>query len=284
MDTPESSSRTSGSIEGPASSPPPPRWSTLILEAVAILVLLLDMRIGYVLSFAQEGNSAEATGAAFAPPILVLLVLLAFRSFGKAKTRRSKAVIACWVLGIMLVSQSSRAGQERQARVLTDAERTGLAIDGDLIRHRGLGFTLPYPHNGFKFNVDVQASLATQLRDQQSMTAWGLTSTIRSGVVIIEVTKGFKITHESFERFTGGLRRSIDTGATKLLVDSLRWDVMVDDYRLAVVSGAGVYIKTRCLAPNGSRQAGFIVCVMTLASDSTSLDFVRDGLRLVDRG
>jgi hypothetical protein len=84
--------------------PPPLRRSTLVLEAVAILVLLLEMRVGYVLTFAQEGNSAEATGAAFAPPILVLLVLLGFRGSGKAKTRRSRATIACWVLGIMLVS------------------------------------------------------------------------------------------------------------------------------------------------------------------------------------
>jgi hypothetical protein len=263
--------------------PPPVRRSTPVLEVAAVLLLLLEMRVGYVLTFAQEGNSAEATGAALAPPILVLLVLLAFRGFGKAKTRRSKAIIACWVLGIMFFSLSARASQERQDRVLTDAERAGLAIDGDLILHRGLGFTLPYPHNGFKFNADVQGFLAKQLPNQQSMTAWGLTSTIRSGVVIVEVTKGFKITHESFERFTGGMRQSMDTGAAKLLLDSLRWDVMVDDYRLSVLSGTGVYIKTRCLAPNGSGRGGFIVCVMTLANDSTSLDFVRDGLRLVDR-
>jgi hypothetical protein len=273
--------------DGPAAQVPDPTrarvstratLSTVLPEALATLLLLLDMLLGYAAGVASASNRSEAAGAVVATPVLLGVVLGSFHLFGKAKTRRSRAMTACWTLAIIGLAQGETYSRTRHHGGLTNADRAGLRIDGSMIRHERLGFVLPSPGKGFAFDAKMQGSLTQALAGHPNMAAWALADSGESRAVFVEAITGVN-DRESFTRFVKGMRGTVGAASTTVLQDSLAWSDASHEFRLSLVTKAGVYSKTRCLPSADPAPTAVAVCVMTFTHDLTSLDFVRDGLR-----
>ncbi len=283
MSDPESASQ-SPPLAPPAGStaPPPPvaapRRSTLVLEGVAVLLLALNVLASFGKASAEQRGVAYALGAAVAPVVLVLVVLGVARFFKRARTRRSRAVFACWASGIFLVGTVSWRGQEQGQRAMTQGERSGLAFQGETLRHAPLGFSLPRPGPGFDFDATAQAAMNREMGGTPNVAGWIL-SNGEGSVVIVEAVKGTRPTRGGFAEFATGLRESAAAVGAAILVDTLEWAGATPEYRLVARTQNDRYQKMRCLHSGTSRAVPLIVCVATDAPDSTALDSVRAGLR-----
>jgi hypothetical protein len=219
--------------------------------------------------------------------VLLLIVAAVYgiaRLIRRHKTPPAAAAVAFWTLltlaGLDMIRAVGGGGPHAATAVLTAADRQGLEIAGDSIRHRGLGFAMPSPGPTFAPSPALQARMDSSLSGHPDMVAWVLTSTDVHATLIIQLMK-FPFSDEArFRSFARGLHNTL-TGAkgVTVLIDSVRWEPPDGDYRLAVRYPVGTFLRTRCISrsrPDGS----FVLCAQTGSGDSDALASVRDGLSM----
>jgi hypothetical protein len=222
----------------------------------------------------------EMVGAALVPILLVLVVWVVARLFKRGRTPRSFFTIAFWTLAVLFVIDlAGLVGQAAGSLAVTDADRAGLEIGEDSIRHAGLGFVLPSPGPGFAADSELQALITQQYAGQGAMVAWGLRDPNQSALVLIQVTKG-KQTEPGFRAFARGMKRGVtESGRARILEDTLRWQDGKGEYQVTFMHENGVYSTMLC---RGGRfnTVSRVVCVQTSSLERDGLAFVRAGFSL----
>jgi len=181
------------------------------------------------------------------------------------------AAVAFWTflvfagVNLMTVDQASRATS------LTDAERHGLELGADSIRHASLGFSIPNPGTDFTESPQLQARMDSGLVSHRDIAGWVLSRTDGRANVVLQVIKMPLLDERRFRGFIRGMRSSTDElKGSSVLSDTVLWEPPNGEYRLTVLNPPGIFIQTRCLAR--SRPDGhFVVCVQTASADSSAL-------------
>jgi phosphatidylglycerophosphate synthase len=88
-----------------------PEKSPVALEIGAVVLLFLDVILSFLIASAKHLQGVELGTYALGPVIFLLIVLGIARMMGKAKTRRSRAVIA--VVFLLIVFMSNLSGLNR---------------------------------------------------------------------------------------------------------------------------------------------------------------------------
>jgi hypothetical protein len=179
-----------------------------------------------------------------------------------------------WVNGVTSGGQGFQAIRSPADTIVTDAERQGLQIGSDSIRHAGLGFVLPHPGSGFRVSPELQRQLDAGLSGEPSMAAWALRDTALGQSLVILVGKFGPVNEAGFRMYAAGMKEGIKK--SKVVADTLNWRDPVGEYRLTLLHPAGVYITTRCL---GKKEHSAIVCVQATAAQPNAMEASRTGLR-----
>lgn len=85
----------------------PVRW-----EIAATVLLVVSSFLALSAGIRQGGPGPEVLGRALRSVVFTLVVVGVFRLFGKARTRRSRAVIAFWTLVVLLIGQFGTVVQQ----------------------------------------------------------------------------------------------------------------------------------------------------------------------------
>lgn len=100
--------------------PAVPEKPPVALEVGAALLLVIDLILSFQLGSAKHLEGVELGTYALGPFIFLLIVLGVARMIGKAKTRRSRAVLAFSFLAFVLIadlSGLSRLSERQQSSV-----------------------------------------------------------------------------------------------------------------------------------------------------------------------
>lgn len=162
-----------------------------------------------------------------------------------------------------------------RATSFTPAERIGLKVDADSVRHRELGFAFPSPGLEFALADSLPTAALTVVRDQP-VFMWVLHNADSTETVMVTVVKGLK-TEDDLRRFATGVRRQLERLATSVVEDTIEWNDAVREARFAVQTETGYSIAWRCSATLRA-QPGLLTCVMTASPDQQRLADVRGGL------
>jgi hypothetical protein len=253
-----------------------------------IVVLVLSALLAPVASGGDELVSAERWGYLIgygtAPLLLGGLVLLVARLMGKAKAPGAGAKVVFWtaatvfVLNIIGVMGRGAITASPPSPV-TEAERQGLEIGPDSIRHRGFGFALPHPGTGFHPAPDMQRLLEEQFATQPEVGGWALQDSGSGGVVVVLITKAGRVSETTLRAFAKGVRKGVGTEqGWGVLEDTIEWVGPGGEYRFWARNEAPAYLGIRCL-PGRRPEASVIVCVETVSrGGDDGLRFVRAGL------
>ena len=251
-----------------------------------ILVLVLSVFLALIAPEADGlGGVALAgyvMGTLMVPLLLAGLVLLVARLIGKAQAPGAWAQVVFYTVAVVVAFDwTAFVGKTRRPPTsgpVTEAERQGLEIGPDSIRHRGFGFALPHPGKDFQAAPDMQRALDEQFATQPNLGGWALQDG-GSGVVVVLITKGGRVTEPILRAFANGVRRGMAKGeAWGVLEDTLEWSGATREYRFWARNDLPAYLGIRCL-PGTRPDAPVIVCVETVASGREDrLRFVRAGL------
>ena len=227
--------------------------------------------------------SARLLGAAVAMVLIVGVVIAGVRVAGRARTLASKAKVAVWTLVALLVlnySSFSRhalsPGTTISRIAVTDAERQGLTVTADSITHALFGFTLPIAGANVtrspEFERRVMASFGEH-RDQ--MMVWVFRDTVQRQVLMLQVTKLARVNESRLREFAAGMRNALSKATP---VDTtFAWRDSLGVFEMHGVQPTGLHFAVRCLARMG--RLG-VVCVQTMAAESSALEASRAGLAL----
>jgi hypothetical protein len=251
---------------------------------VALMVLSALLTVGAP----EAANAGRIVGAALAPLLIAGVVLLVARLFGKARAPGAGARLVFWTVGVVFLlnvaSFGLRAPGFVASRSVTDAERQGLAIGRDSIRHTGFGFALPSPGATFRSDSEMQRAIEAQFAKQPNVGGWALrdggSGEGKGGVVIILVTKGGRVTEPLLRAFAKGVRRGVASAEFNMLEDTVVWVGASGEYRFWGQNRDYTYLGIRCL-PGGRSEVPVIVCVETVSASrrgDDELEFVRKGL------
>jgi hypothetical protein len=94
-------------MEAPVAPAAVPEKSPVVLEIGAVLLLLIDLALSFLLGSAKHLQGVELVTYALGPFIFLLIVLGVARMIGKAKTRRSRAVLAFTFLAFVFIADLS---------------------------------------------------------------------------------------------------------------------------------------------------------------------------------
>jgi hypothetical protein len=252
-----------------------------------ILVLVLSAFLTPVPPDAYKLVGAERwgylVGRVLAPLAIAGVVLLVAKLMRKAQAPGAGAKVVFWtvtaVFVLNLLGAVGRGALTAPARgPVTEAERAGLEIGPDSIRHRRFGFALPHPGKGYRAAPDLQRALDEQFATQPNLGGWALQDS-GSGVVVVLITKGGRVTEPLLRAFANGVRRGMAKGEDwGVLEDTLEWSGATREYRFWARNDAPAYLGIRCL-PGTRPAAPVIVCVETVAQGREDrLRFVRAGL------
>ncbi len=257
---------------------------------IAFMVLSALLTVGAPEAAADRGAAyaGRIVGAALAPLLFAGVVLLVARVFGKARAPGAGARLVFWTVGAVFLLNVAGLGLRAPgfvaSRSVTDAERQGLEIGRDSIRHRGFGFALPSPGATFRSDSEMQREIEAQFAKQPNAGGWALrdegSGEGRGGIVIILVTKGGRVTESLLRAFAKGIRKGVANAEFNMLEDTVVWVGASGEYRFLGQNRDYTYLGIRCL-PGGRPQAPVIVCVETVSASrrgDDELEFVRKGL------
>lgn len=250
-----------------------------------IVVLVLSALLSPILSGGDALVGPERwgylAGSAAAPVILGIVVLGLARLIGKARAPGAGVKLVFWTATIVLVlSIIGVAGRGAAAAgPITEAERQGLEIGPDSIRHAGFGFALPDPGKSFRAAPEMQKMLDAQFAKQPTVGGWALQDSSSGSTVIVLITKVGRVTEPALRAFANGVRKGLAAGeGWDVLEDSVEWAGTSGEYRFLARHQAPAYLGIRCL-PGRRPEAPVIVCAETVSRGGEDrLQFVRAGL------
>jgi hypothetical protein len=251
---------------------------------ITFLILSGFLALGAGAERGTADNAGRVVGAALAPLLIGVIVLLVARLFGKARAPGAGAQLVFWTVGVVFLlnvaSFGLRAPGFVASRSITDAERQGLEIGRDSIRHQGFGFALPSPGATFRPDSEMQRQIAIQFAKQPNVGGWALGTGAGGAVVIVLVTKGGRVTEVPFRAFAKGVRTGVAGAGLNVLEDTVIWTGANGEYRFWAQNPQYTYLGIRCL-PSNREQGSVIVCVETVSASrrgDDELEFVRTGL------
>lgn len=263
--------------------------SSALFVVGAVILFALNIFLGALGASTARGTPyliGFLFGGAFILVAVGLVVYGIARALGKARTGAGKAKIAFWTMAVLLllnflnlVAEGQRAIQSSSATAVTNAERTGLQLDTDSIRHAGFGFVLPHPGLGFSASPELQRQLDEGLSQQPDMIFWAFRDTVQREALVIQVAKSARADEKSLREFASGIRTGL--AKAKILEDTLSWQDETGDFRLTMLHPTGFYISMRCL-PRARSEGSFIVCVQTTTGQQNAFESSRAGLRLIE--
>ena len=264
------------------------KTSSRLFVAGAVILFTINIFISSLGASTAQGT-AYFLGFLFGGAAVIvavgLVVYAIARALGKARTGAAKAKIAFWTTAVMLlinfvnlVAQGQRALKASSEAAVTNAEREGLQLDADSIRHAEFGFVLPHPGSSFSASPDLQRQLDEALAKQPDMISWAFHDSVRGQALVIQVTKMPLVHEKTFRAFAVGIRK--EASKAKILEDTLSWQDAAGDYRLTMLHPAGLYVAIRCL-PRARPAGSFIICAQTTAAEPNALESSRAGLRFI---
>lgn len=228
----------------------------------------------------------QVTGSAVVMALIAAGIFTIARALNKGKPRSRSAKITFWIVFawfvLMLANFVNRAGARAMASpptVITEAEREGLEVGADSIRHAALGFVLPSPGAGFARDSVAEQRIKKNPQFASDMATWLLADTVQRELLMIQVLKMRTLDEIRFRQFVQGLKKEF-SGAGNLLVDSLTWSGSDRSYVTEFRMRNGVYTRSRCI-PRASTSKRFVICVETFSADSNALRAVSDGLEVL---
>jgi hypothetical protein len=257
------------------------RW----LFAVGAL-LFFGLNIVLLAPAGGEGSSTHlighVVGSALGLALVVLLVYGVVRVARRGQGLTAPVTVAFWTLSVLaavnLAAAWGRAHRHSSALPVTAAERRGLQIGRDSIRHHGFAFSLPSPGTGFATAPELQARLDDRLRAHRNMVAWILRRGAPAATLTVQVAKVSPVDEGVFRDFSVQLKAGMTrAGAAMVVQDSLSWRPEGGEYKLAVRAPGPVRADVRCVSPARAESA-VIVCVQTTGDDASELASVRAGL------
>jgi len=171
------------------------------------------------------------------------------------------------------------AAETIASRVVTAAEKQGLAIGPDSIRHPTFGFAFPNPGPGFTRDSALQQRLNAVLKEQPGVFGWVLRDTLHPQVVLVMVAKFSDVEGRHFGEFVKGMRSTAGTSANLVMLeDSLFGTGAGSEYRMAAQVSNGMFMHIRCRISGQGRNRTAIVCLQTSSAERDGLEWVRRGL------
>jgi hypothetical protein len=262
--------------------------SSRLFVVGAVILFALNILVGALGASTARGMAyliGFLFGGAFILVAVGLVVYGIARALGKARTGAAKAKIAFWTMAVLLLLNflnlvgEGRSAMQAPSTAVTNAERAGLQIDADSIRHAELEFVLPHPGSGFSASPELQRQLDESMSQQPDMVVWAFRDTVQRQALVIQVTKVARADEKSLREFASGIRTGL--AKAKVLEDTLTSQNEAGDYRLTVLHPTGLYIAMRCL-PRVRPAGSFIVCVQTTTGEQNALESSRAGLRFIE--
>jgi hypothetical protein len=246
---------------------------------VAVLVLVANTALYLNQPDARSHDTAYLIGTivgAFLVQVLVVLVVLGIaRLIRRARLPAGGGRAAFFTLAaLLLINLAGTLGKAGLSRV-TEADRAGLEVTQDSIRHAAFGFALPRPRE-FVADSQLQQRLDSSFEKTPTLLGWGFRDEATGRTIVVMVTKNPLVNETTFRAFVTGVRRGFDK--SNLLTDSLAWHGDEGEYLLDLAHPNGVYLSLRCLP---SRTA--FVCVQTTTAELHELESVTSGLTVARR-
>lgn len=225
----------------------------------------------------------QFTGALIFPALIGAIIYWIAR--WATRGNRSKSVkimfwgLAVWFI-LMLASFigiiTSPAFLSRHT--LTAADKQGLTVGPDSIRHQTLGFALPTPGESFVRYEEGEQVLLKQFGAGQDMAVWVLRDTAQGMGLAIQVTAFKSLDEQAFRALASGM---IPKAFATVFSDTLTWAGNQREYTLGLRHDNGVWSITRCV-PRLNKVKKLVVCVQMVGSDSANLAKVPNGLTVSD--
>jgi hypothetical protein len=260
-----------------------------IVGTLAFMVLSGLLAVGWSTASGDDAtrsayDAGRVVGASLAPLLIGGVVVLLARLMGKARAPGAGARLVFWTVAVIFLLQVANLGLSASgpagSRAMTAAERQGLEVGPDSIRHAAFAFALPSPGVRFHASPQLQQVLEKQFAQQPNIGGWALQSDSTGGVVIVLATKADRMTEAAFRGFARGVRKG--TGGAEglnVLEDSVTWTGPTREYRFWAQTREYRYLGIRCL-PGGRAGTPVIVCVETVSASpggNDELEFVRTG-------
>ncbi|HEV2669949.1 MAG TPA: hypothetical protein VGU74_02570 [Gemmatimonadales bacterium] len=258
---------------------------TLIWWSAAAIVLVVDSLLAVVLTNARDEGAPFLVGAVLAAvTIHVLICLVVYgvaRVIGRGRTRVGRARLVFFTTGtLFLLNTAALATRFADTRV-TDAERHGLQVTKDSLRHAAFGFALPLPSPDFIPSPELQRKMDSAFAKTPSMVSWVFQDTQTGAAITIIVAKLTRVSETGFRAFVTGARRGFKV--SKFLSDTVSWQGESGEYRLDLLHPAGVYISMRCVPGHRPSAGGLIVCVQATTVRLHELESVTTGLKVASK-
>jgi hypothetical protein len=258
-----------------------------VVGIIVLLIPVVAVALLQLMAVRESGDSAYQVGRALGtlatPAVFWLIIYGLARALGKARSTAAKvhigfAATVLTFLGLVgrVAGNTNRSIQQTMSQVVTDSERVGLTISSGFVRHARFGFTLPDPGPGFVRDSAKQQRMDSAMA-HRGMAVWVLSSADRGEAIIVQVAKGISLDEVTFRRFANGIREGLTKTPGRILLDSLTWRGPDSECLLEFQRPDGVYFQSRCL-PNVRNGISLIVCVQTVGTDRSDLEFVRRGL------
>jgi len=183
---------------------------------------------------------------------------------------------ALGAVALLVVATVGEAGK-RVSAVVTDPEKSHLVVNGTDVRHSDFGFAITLPAATFHLDdkLQEQANQFFEQRGSHSNYIWVLQDSLRTGVVMVMVSKAVLNGREALRAVARGMERGVGKAGMRTLEDTVIWSSQAHEFRFAVALPNGTYLKARCLP-----GTAFVVCVQTVTTNANTLDSVREGMRL----
>jgi len=160
----------------------------------------------------------------------------------------------------------------------TAAEKQGLRIDPDSIRHKELGFALPNPGESFVRYEEAEQVLVQQFGRGQDMTVWVFRDTAQAMGLAIQVVGFRSLDEQVFRDYARGMRPK---KFATVFLDTLTWAGNQREYTLGLRHDNDVLSITRCV-PRLNTTKKLVVCVQMVGGDSANLAKIPNGLTVND--
>lgn len=257
------------------------------LHAVLFVVAFVITFGVAALAWGQDPEAAGQLAGYGAFPAFGLGLLISwFIQQGHRAVGLTLAVILCALgpAGLYFGTRSGAAAPtttRTDADTITEADKSGLVVAADSVRHRDLGFAFPNPGPDFAI-VDPLPPPMLQQMQSGPMVFWLLRNADESEAVVVQLIRGLS-SEADMQSFARGLLRGAERAGATVEENTVQWKGPLREARFAIQTTDGLHARWRCLAPSSGRSRNVLVCLNTVTGDQTNLNAVRNGFTFAGR-
>lgn len=206
-------------------------------------------------------------GAATLLVVIVLVVVLLARAFGRVRTPRLRGRLAFWtmlVLGLLSFARAAqlaagaRGDEPPPGPPLSEEERRGLRAGPDSVWHPSLGFAFAVRGAAWAADSAQQSALERAGRARGDAAGWMLADSNGHRRLFLSVARPASLDSAAFRRlFTALFDREPGTS----VAESAAWWAGKGEYRRLEL-GQGDYRSVWCIARDRGTTSALMVCAM----------------------